>query len=101
MLRTEEGFDNLRREETQRQKQYVLKWLSAADARPDQDHHRGYLKKIDSGHWLLRNTRFQAWVDPRSDSAPLLWVTGIPGAGNHFLKFTRQFKSSHYTQGNL
>ena len=57
MLRTEEGFDNLRREETQRQKQYVLKWLSAADATSDQDHHRGCRNNPDSGQWLLENKR--------------------------------------------
>jgi len=99
-LLSEEGFGNLEREATHRQKQQVLKWLSAADARSDQDHHRRYRDKMNSGHWLLRNKRFQAWIDPRSHSAPLLWVTGIPGAGNYFLQFTCQFKSSYCTQGN-
>jgi hypothetical protein len=86
MLRTEEGFDNLRREETQRQKQYVLKWLSAADAMSDQDHHRDCRKSSDSGQWLLQNKRFRAWHDTDSLSAPLLWVTGIPGAGNSLVQ---------------
>jgi hypothetical protein len=85
-LRTEEGFDNLRREETQRQKQYVLKWLSAADAMSDQDHHRDCRKISDSGQWLLQNKRFRAWHDTDSLSAPLLWVTGIPGAGNYLVQ---------------
>ena len=85
-LRTEEGFDNLRREETQRQKQYVLKWLSAVDAMSDQDHHRDCRNISDSGQWLLQNKRFQAWRDPDSLSSPLLWVTGIPGAGNYLVE---------------
>jgi hypothetical protein len=87
----EEGFQNLEREATYRQKQQVIKWLSAADASSDQDHHRGYRNTVDSGHWLLQNKRFQAWADRTSDSAPLLWVTGIPGAGNPHPKPTRQF----------
>lgn len=94
-LLAEDGFGNLEREATHRQKQQILKWLSAADARSHQDHLRSYRAKTNSGHWLLQNKRFQAWVDPTSDSAPLLWVTGIPGAGNHSLKSTWQFESSH------
>jgi hypothetical protein len=85
-LRTEERFECLHREETDRQKQFVLKWLSAADTMSDQDHHRGCRNIPDSGQWLLENKRFQAWLDPNSDAAPLLWTTGIPGAGNYLTK---------------
>jgi hypothetical protein len=99
-LLAEERFGFAEREATCRQKQQVIKWLSAADASSDQDHHRGCRNEVDSGHWLLQNKRFQAWADPTSDSAPLLWVTGIPGAGNHSLKSTRQFESSHNMQVN-
>jgi len=99
-LLSQKGFGDLEREATHRQKQQVLKWLSAADARSDQDHHRGCRNKTDGGHWLLRNKRFLAWIEATSDASPLLWVTGIPGAGNCSLKSTRQFVSSHYTQGN-
>ena len=82
-LLAEEGFGNLEREATYRQEQQILKWLSAADARSDQDHLRSCRNTTDSDHWLFRDRHFQAWVDPTSDSAPLLWVTGIPGASNH------------------
>jgi hypothetical protein len=99
-LLTEEGFENLEREVTHRQKHQILKWLSAADARSDQDHLRNYRTKTNSGHWLLQNKLLQAWVDPTSDSEPLLWVTGIPGAGKHSLKSTQQFESSHNMQVN-
>jgi hypothetical protein len=96
----EEEFGNLERAATHSQKQQVIKWLSAADASSDQDHHRGYRNNMDSGHWLLQNKIFQAWANPMSDSAPVLWVTGIPGAGNHSLKPTQQSKSSHNMQVN-
>jgi hypothetical protein len=92
-LLAEQRFGYLERAATYRQRQQVIKWLSAADAGSDQDHHRGYRNKIDSGHWILRDKRFQAWADQTSDSAPLLWVTGIPGAGNHHPRSTRQLES--------
>jgi hypothetical protein len=88
-VRTEEVSESLHREEAQRQRQYVLKWLSATDAISDQDHHRGCRNSTDSGLWLLENKRFRAWHDLESISAPLLWITGIPGAGNCVVKAFR------------
>lgn len=81
--RAEEGFESIHSEETRRQKQSVLKWLSPADTTSDQEYYRECRGGPDSGKWLLMHRRFKAWLDPTSDSAPLLWVTGMPGAGKH------------------
>ena len=34
-----------------------------------------------SGRWLLEKSIFRGWFSPNLCSAPLLWLTGIPGAG--------------------
>ena len=35
----------------------------------------------NTGEWLLQNHRFQGWFSPDHCSDPLLWLHGIPGAG--------------------
>lgn len=36
---------------------------------------------MQSGKWLETDQRFSEWQDPSNQSAGLLWLTGIPGAG--------------------
>ena len=36
----------------------------------------------DTGHWLDDEKHFRDWSDPAGRSTPLLWLSGIPGAGN-------------------
>ncbi|KAI9148085.1 DNA repair protein RAD5B [Paramyrothecium foliicola] len=62
----------------------VLQWLSPFDN--NREHER--LQKIrsvckDPGQWLLNDRRFQAWFDTQNQSTPLLWLSGIPGAGEY------------------
>lgn len=99
-LRTDEGFESLQLEESHRRIQFVLRWLSPADAMSDQDHHRVCRGRSDSGHWLLANGRFKAWSDPDSDSSPLLWMTGMPGAGNYLSAALLLPNSSSRAQGS-
>jgi hypothetical protein len=42
----------------------------------------------ETGKWILSDPRFQSWVDANSSDAKqrLLWLSGIPGAGNLFQK---------------
>ena len=36
---------------------------------------------IQAGRWLEKNNRFREWQDHSKNSAKVLWLTGIPGAG--------------------
>ncbi|KAF8535977.1 hypothetical protein BDD12DRAFT_750061 [Trichophaea hybrida] len=36
----------------------------------------------DTGSWIKRERPFKRWLDPTDQSASLLWLTGIPGAGD-------------------
>ncbi|KAH8691089.1 hypothetical protein GQ44DRAFT_636325, partial [Phaeosphaeriaceae sp. PMI808] len=38
-----------------------------------------------TGDWLLGNERFSSWFNPYPRTAPLLWLSGIPGAGKTVL----------------
>ena len=77
---------HLKSEELQRHRQ-VNSWLRAADVTSEQYHfskvrasHQG------TGQWLLDHPLFKSWLDPQFPNIPpLLWLTGIPGAGKiHF-----------------
>ena len=36
---------------------------------------------VQAGEWLKRDTRFSDWHDTSNQSARVLWLSGIPGAG--------------------
>ncbi|XXG96436.1 hypothetical protein Hte_002719 [Hypoxylon texense] len=62
----------------------VFAWLSAPNVENDQRHYSKIREEYpDTGRWLLRARAFEEWFDPRCPTIPpLLWMTGIPGAGN-------------------
>jgi hypothetical protein len=78
------GFERQAEEETCRRRVIVHHWLAAANCGADQETYvkirQGYTA---SGQWLLQKNRFRSWFDPNFCSAHLLWMSGIPGAGNH------------------
>ena len=71
-----------RREARRQQHDRVRSWLSPEDMMADQEHYAelrgGY---PGTGDWILRRNLVMAWLDPGVIVNPILWVTGIPGAG--------------------
>ncbi|KAF5254484.1 hypothetical protein FANTH_742 [Fusarium anthophilum] len=65
----------------------VCQWLQPIDPAADQD----LFSKIraeypGTGRWILNNEAFKGWFDPRyANIPPLLWLTGLPGAGKTVL----------------
>jgi len=87
----------------------VASWLKAADMASEQYH----LSKTraaypEIGKWLVNHQTFKDWFDPQFPNIPpLLWLTGIPGAGElncplHILEqdilIMRQVKQSSHHQ---
>ncbi|KAI2626752.1 hypothetical protein GGR54DRAFT_483461 [Hypoxylon sp. NC1633] len=65
----------------------LISWLGAPNVENDQYH---YSKVRDecpgTGRWLLDIQVFKEWIDPRFPTIPpLLWMTGMPGAGKTIL----------------
>lgn len=49
--------------------------------------HRGI--NPESGNWLHENDSFRRWLDTEDSKMGILWLQGIPGAGNdHKIHFT-------------
>lgn len=79
---TETVLENQRKEEIRKQRELVYQWLSAANYEGDQETYTKTRRAYPgTGKWLLRHNRFHSWFDPDFCSNPLVWLTGIPGAG--------------------
>jgi len=75
-------FEARRQAETDRRRGEVLRWLSPYPAREILGRHRSArLLCPESGRWLLKHPKFDGWFNPQYCTSPLLWITGILGAG--------------------
>ncbi|GIZ46852.1 hypothetical protein CKM354_000996100 [Cercospora kikuchii] len=82
----EETFRQHNAEQLVRRRIHVQTWLDACDTETDQDHrHETRTTFGATGKWLLDSAKYRAWCESEFDYAPLLWVTGIPGAGKSVL----------------
>jgi hypothetical protein len=74
-----------RSNETLQQTRAVADWLSPADVSAYQETARKARQQSSGGgDWLLTRDMFRSWSHLTSEVTPLLWVTGIPGAGKSF-----------------
>lgn len=77
-----EEFERQRQIETDRRRDEVIRWLSPSPSRELLGRHREARKICpDSGDWLLKSPIFDGWFNPKYSTNPLLWITGILGAG--------------------
>ena len=60
----------------------VTNWLSAADARLDQEVSASIrCDNPSTGLWVLQDDKMKPWLDPNNQMSPMLWMNGMPGAG--------------------
>jgi hypothetical protein len=79
------AIESQKEAEAHRRRDVVRQWLSAANCEADQETFAGMRQNYpDTGRWLLRNNRFNSWFDSMYCLTHLLWLNGIPGAGQHF-----------------
>ncbi|KAF1840937.1 uncharacterized protein K460DRAFT_410330 [Cucurbitaria berberidis CBS 394.84] len=85
-LRTQSqrNYEEYNRSELDRKRLSVQQWLCPINA---QTRHEDATKNRygDSGDWLLKDPRFKKWYDFDYCHEPLLWLSGIPGAGKTVL----------------
>jgi hypothetical protein len=83
-------FDREREDEVRKRRMVVHQWLAAANCSADQETYAKVRQENGkTGQWLLRENRFCSWFDPILCSTHLLWMNGIPGAGQLALKLVR------------
>ena len=52
-----------------------------------------------TAHWLSRDPSFHQWLNVSSKTTTLLWLKGIPGAGESFMSLSKHTENT--TQGLL
>jgi len=66
--------------ELNRKRLNIQQWLCALDVQ--HRHEDASTSRYgNSGEWLLKDSRFVKWFDFDYCAEPLLWLSGIPGAG--------------------
>ncbi|KAJ4283695.1 hypothetical protein NW764_001253 [Fusarium oxysporum] len=79
--------DSFLEESYRPQRLAVYHWLRPIDPATDQDRFSKIRAEYPgTGRWLLNNETFKGWFDLRyARIPPLLWLTGLPGAGKTIL----------------
>jgi hypothetical protein len=73
-------FEEQRLAELDRKRLSVQQWLCPLDARTR--HEIAARKRHgNSGDWIFKHATFESWYDFNYGNEPLLWLSGIPGAG--------------------
>jgi adenylylsulfate kinase-like enzyme len=82
----ERSFSSDRVAEVDRRLREVKLWLSHFDSKVAHESHQEARKSTPgSGRWLLKKKAFLEWFAPERFHAPILWLSGIPGAGKTVL----------------
>ncbi|KAK3342072.1 hypothetical protein B0T25DRAFT_358324 [Lasiosphaeria hispida] len=80
---------NLEREKSNQdivRRAFFIRWLSHFNCEAVQNQHREKRSICQNpGSWLINNANFRDWLSPNYCSSPLLWLSGIPGAGKTIL----------------
>lgn len=69
--------------ERERQAISVVEKISPVNFNLDQENiSKFWTKEQQFGLWLLKDTKMTAWLDSKDLDTDVLWLKGIPGAGN-------------------
>lgn len=80
--KSDDEFASIAKAEDDRRRDIVRQWLAGFSNEKEQDRCRRLRKDCPgSGRWLIQSNRFQEWYSLSNWSTPVLWLTGIPGAG--------------------
>jgi hypothetical protein len=61
----------------------VVNWLAAVDSVLDQEAAAAIRDEYPTtGKWILQDIKIRNWMDPSNSMVPIMWMNGIPGAGN-------------------
>ena len=60
----------------------VINWLAAVNSVLDQEASAAVRNEYPStGKWILQDINIRSWMDPNNSMVPIMWMNGIPGAG--------------------
>lgn len=98
----ERGEQRLRQEQQEKadlHEKYlkVSEWFSASPSTSEDQRVFGGTRIKGSGDWILKDAKVQNWIEPETPISSMLWLNGIPGAGN--VKFGPTIQYSLFANG--
>jgi hypothetical protein len=79
----DEEFAQLQKANLLNQRTAVRHWLNGARVEEDYEANSKDRNQYPGVcRWIFKEKNFQLWKDFKSTTNPLLWITGMPGAGN-------------------
>jgi hypothetical protein len=83
MTELKSSISKLVTEEKEKKIRSVKEWLATGS--PPKDDHEKFLKERErypsTGRWILEQEYILNWMGADVPITPLVWMTGIPGAG--------------------
>jgi hypothetical protein len=77
----------------------VVNWLAAVDSVLDQEISAAIRDEYPStGKWILQDIKIKSWMDPNNSMVPIMWMNGIPGAGNNQPIHWREPLANHHQE---
>ena len=67
--------------EAKKQFTVMVEKLNASDFQVDQEVASERRRGLTSGEWVFQTAQFQEWSDTGSNVHPILYISGVPGAG--------------------
>jgi len=98
-LATQTEFEAQRKQRQDDARFKVRQWLCIGDSVTRQSEVLK-LRHVQTAEWLLHNPLFQRWFSLDHCSDPLLWLTGMPGAGT-YTNFVLQSSKTKLHQAKL
>jgi len=81
-LVAQNNFDQIAKAERNRRFLAITEKIHAATSLTDHEYLLEILKEYPrTGRWILDCATLKDWMNPSSTKVPLLWLNGIPGAG--------------------
>jgi hypothetical protein len=83
-VKIQDSFARIQEAERKNQFIILMNWLSYANPFQDQEGSAAMRKDYPTtGQWVLDEAQVKGWLDASNIVAPVLWVHGIPGAGEN------------------
>ena len=82
-----EAFERRQEEDNDNKFRAIMLWLCDTDNKVEFE--KACTARAESpatGEWILENVKVKDWKDEVMPSSPVLWMHGIPGAGESFDK---------------
>lgn len=93
-------FEALREKDEQDRRLNVVNWLSPVSCQFSHECVQGRRRAFpDTTRWIFETTVMHEWIRSDEASSPILWLSGIPGAGSLHSRLIMLEEANAHLQG--